>query len=448
MLFINLIRLLALSLIVSFILAPCKGMSQGLSVVKPMPDTLSLTLNQAEKQFLDKNLTLLAQRFQVEANRALIIQAKLYANPNFSGSVLIRNNNYPDAKAQDGSTVKAHHKYFDFTSTGEQSFQIGQLITIAGKRRNAIRVAKTNTIMADDQFYDLIRTLKAQLRTDFYTIYYNQQSLSVYSQEINALETTSNAYKQLVVQGFIAKKEELRIQAQLFALKNELIALKFQIIQSESDLNILLADNGIYYLPQVNDAALEKLSVKELKIQDLNESALANRYDLKVATANLESSKYSLKLQRSLAIPDPTIGYGFDRNGSYVPSSRSLSLGIDIPIFNRNQGNIKNAKFNIKNNEAQLLNQQKVVQGDVYKAYNDALLNEQMAISFDPAFSGDYNLLVIEVLKNYQKRNIGLLEFLDYYDSFKQNVLQTNTLKLNRINAYEQLNFAVGKDIF
>jgi cobalt-zinc-cadmium efflux system outer membrane protein len=70
-----------------------------------------------------------------------------------------------------------------------------------------------------------------------------------------------------------------------------------------------------------------------------------------------------------------------------------------------------------------------------------------MAVSFDPAFSGDYNLLVTEVLKNYQKRNIGLLEFLDYYDSFKQNVLQTNALKLNRINAYEQLNFAVGRDI-
>lgn len=448
MLFINLIRLLSFSLIVSFILAPCNVMSQGLSVVKPISDTLSLSLNQAEKLFLDKNLTLLAQRFQVEANKALIIQAKLYANPNFSGTVLIRNNNYPDAKAQDGSTVKAHHKYFDFTSTGEQSFQIGQLITLAGKRRNAIRVAKTNTTMADDQFYDLIRTLKAQLRIDFYTIYYNQQSLSVYGQEINALQTTSNAYKQLVVQGFIAKKEALRIQAQLFALKNELIALKYQIIQSESDLNILLADNGIYYLPLVNDAALDKLSVKELKIQDLNESALANRYDLKVATANLESSKYSLQLQRSLSIPDPTIGYGFDRNGSYVPSSRSLSVGIDIPIFNRNQGNIKNAKFNIKNNEAQLLNQQKVVQGDVFKAYNAALLNEQMASSFDPAFSEDYNLLVIEVLKNYQKRNIGLLEFLDYYDSFKQNVLQSNTLKLNRINAYEQLNFAVGRDIF
>ena len=116
-------------------------------------------------------------------------------------------------------------------------------------------------------------------------------------------------------------------------------------------------------------------------------------------------------------------------------------------MFNRNQGNIKNAVFNIKNNEIQLLNLQKVVASDVYKAYNAALLNESMVRSFDPGFARNYSDLVQEVLKNYQKRNIGLLEFLDYYDSFKQNVLQTNSLQLNRINAYELINFAVGKDI-
>lgn len=422
--------------------------SQVLSAPIGRTDTVTLTLQEAERQFMEKNLTLLAQKYQVEATKALIIQAKLYANPNVAGSVLIKNNNYPDAKAADGSTIKAHHKYFDFSNTGEQSFQIGQVIAIAGKRRNAIKVASLNSTMAEDQFYDLIRVLKSQLRTDFYTIYFNQQSLGVYSQEIDALTKTSAAYSQLLAKGFIAKKEALRIQAQLFALENELIALSGQITQSEADLNILLAGNGVYYIMKADTAKLKALTLTSVSLAALDDTALANRYDLKVAAASLESSKFSLKLQHSLAIPDPTVGYNFDRNGSYVPNSRSLSLGLDIPIFNRNQGNIKNAKFTIKNNEAQLMNQQKVVEGDVYKAYNAALLNERMARSFDPSFARNYNVLVQEVLKNYQKRNIGLLEFLDYYDSFKQNVLQTNSLQLNRIAAYELINFAVGKDIF
>lgn len=418
--------------------------AQQAQVAMPQSDTLQLTLADAEKQFLDKNLTLLAQKYQVEATKALIIQARLWSNPNLSGSILILNNKTVTDANGKNSTL---HKYFDFSSNGEQSFQIGQLITIAGKRKNGIKVAQQNAIAAEDQFYDLIRTLKAQLRTDFYAIYYNQQSLGIYGQEINALAKTQAAYTELLAKGFIAKKEVLRIQAQLFALENELIALNAQISQAEADLNILLAGNGIYYVSQVDTAKLNRITVSSYSLAALNDTALANRYDLKLASANLESSRFSLKLQKSLAIPDPTIGYSFDRNGSYVPSSKFLSIGIDVPIFNRNQGNIKNAAFNIKNNEAQFLNQQKVVEGDVYKAYNAAMQNEKMVRSFDPGFARNYNLLVQEVLKNYQKRNIGLLEFLDYYDSFKQNVLQTNSLLLNRMNAYEQINFAVGKDV-
>lgn len=417
---------------------------QPAQVAMPLFDTTELTLADAEKLFVNKNLTLLAQKYQVEATKALIIQARLWSNPNLSGSILILNNKtVTDANGKNATL----HKYFDFSSSGEQSFQIGQLITIAGKRKNGIKVAQQNAIAAEDQFYDLMRTLKAQLRIDFYSIYYNQQSQGIYSQEINALAKTQAAYTELLAKGFIAKKEVLRIQAQLFALENELIALNAQISQSEADLNILLAGNGIYYVPQVDTAKLNKITVSTYSLAALNDTALANRYDLKLASANLESSKFSLKLQKSLAIPDPTIGYSFDRNGSYVPSSKFLSIGFDIPVFNRNQGNIKNASFNIKNNEAQFLNQQKVVEGDVYKAYNAAMQNEKMVRSFDPGFARNYKLLVQEVLKNYQKRNIGLLEFLDYYDSFKQNVLQTNSLLLNRINAYEQINFAVGKDV-
>lgn len=398
-------------------------------------DTVSLTIDSAESRFLKANYLLIAQRYQVEATKALVLQARLWPNPNITGSILIHN------------TKEGRNKILDFSTTGEQSYQIGQLINIAGKQRNQIQVAKLNTLVAEDQFYDLIRTLKLQLRTDFYTIYYDQQSLGIYDQEIKALTQTINAYQQLVKQGFIAKKEILRIQAQLYALQNELIALKAQIAQTESDLNILLAENDHFFMPQVDTSRLEKLSARSFSIQALNDTALANRYDLKSAAANLESSRYGLKLQRSLAVPNPTIGYSFDRNGSYVYSSRFLSLGIDIPIFNRNQGNIQNARFAIQNNEAQLSNQQKVVLGDVFKAYNAAIENERLAQGFDPSFAGNYTTLVQEVLKNYQIRNIGLLDFLNYYDSYKQNVLQSNTLRLNRILAYEQINFAIGKDI-
>jgi hypothetical protein len=47
-------------------------------------DTLKIDLFHAEKMFLDSNLQLLAQRYNIDANEALILQAKLWPNPNFS----------------------------------------------------------------------------------------------------------------------------------------------------------------------------------------------------------------------------------------------------------------------------------------------------------------------------------------------------------------------------
>ena len=47
-------------------------------------DTATITQPQAEKIFLDSNLQLLAQKYNIDAQQALIIQARLWPNPNLS----------------------------------------------------------------------------------------------------------------------------------------------------------------------------------------------------------------------------------------------------------------------------------------------------------------------------------------------------------------------------
>src|SRR5215831_7213875 len=52
-------------------------------------DTLQLTLPEAEQRFLQKNLVLLAQKYNLDIAKAQVIQAKLYPNPNlqFVGNI-------------------------------------------------------------------------------------------------------------------------------------------------------------------------------------------------------------------------------------------------------------------------------------------------------------------------------------------------------------------------
>ena len=50
--------------------------------------------------------------------------------------------------------------------------------------------------------------------------------------------------------------------------------------------------------------------------------------------------------------------------------------------------------------------------------------------------------------QSYAKRLLSVVEYLDFFESYKNNLVQRKTLRANRVRAFEQLNFAVGKPIF
>ncbi|HZW69746.1 MAG TPA: TolC family protein, partial [Hanamia sp.] len=115
---------------------------------------------------------------------------------------------------------------------------------------------------------------------------------------------------------------------------------------------------------------------------------------------------------------------------------------------NRNQGNIRNAKIQAEVSKVQYESGLAKVRSDVTTNYITALRSEKLLMGFDPAFEEKMKNVINEVTINFQKKNITLLEFLDFYDSYKQNVLQMNQLRFNRMSALEQLNFSIGKIIF
>jgi cobalt-zinc-cadmium efflux system outer membrane protein len=53
--------------------------------------------------------------------------------------------------------------------------------------------------------------------------------------------------------------------------------------------------------------------------------------------------------------------------------------------------------------------------------------------------------LIEGIEQSYARHNITIVEFLDFYESYKENLLQRNERTNNRIRAYEQLNYAVGR---
>ena len=401
----------------------------------PIQDTLKIDLFHAEKMFLDSNLQLLAQRYNIDANEALVLQAKLWPNPNFSV----------------GHTLYSAQlrQFFPTGYNDETTFELDQEILLAGKRNKQIKLAQANVTLTRYQFFDLLRTLKYTLRTDFFNIYYLQESARAYTGEINALTKIVKAYAVAQGKGYISEKDLVRIKAQLYSFVSEYNDLINQINDTESELRLVLQAKPTDYIdPTPDSAAVDSLDPNKYTLTTLLDSAYRNRTDLNIAKTNTQINMLNYNYQKALAIPDLTLSLNYDEAGGYDYGYYGIGASIDLPVFNRNQGNIKSAKASIANTVALQRSTQATVDENVSRSLQKAYAQNKLYLSIDAKFSGDFQRLANEVLANYQKRNLGLLDFLDFYDSYKQNVLQVNSIRYNRVQAFEDLNFYTGTNLF
>ena len=400
-------------------------------------DTLRIKLDSAEKLFLGGNFILLAQKYNIQVQKALEIQAKLYPNPNLSVYYSLYN-----------TETKKFFPVGSGTSGGELSGQVSQLIYLAGQRNKQVRIAEANTRIAEYQFYDLIRTLKYTLRTDFYNIYFLLHSAAVYDEEIKSLQQVVNAFEEQEGKGYIAEKEVIRIKAQLYTLLGEYNSLIGQINDQESELRLVLQVKGSFISPELDSVKVGTFSPSTFSLATLLDSAYKNRADLLIARTTVEASKLNYNYQKALGVPNLTLALAYDQQGSYINNLTSLGAAIDLPLFNRNKGNIQAAKITTDANSALQQSTEATVQENVSHALEKAFANDKMYRSIDPKFLKDFDHMLHEVLINYEKRNLTLLDFLDFYSSYKDNILSSNNIQFNRISSFEDINYYTGTEFY
>jgi cobalt-zinc-cadmium efflux system outer membrane protein len=398
-------------------------------------DTLSLTLDQAEATFLSKNFQLLAAKYNISAADAALTQARLYNNPTLS--------------IDQGAYNKDTKKWFDLSKTGETAASLEQLIFLAGKRNKLVNIQKANIQLTQFQFYDLIRTLRHELRTSFSDLYFLQQSMAVYDGEISSVKTLIAGYDIQYKNGNIAFRELARLQALQFGLENERFGLMQEAMERQKNISLLTGDTlGRPIKPILNIATANAIAVDNISYTQLIDSGMHNRYDLQMAGAQVNLNEANVAYQKALAVPDLTLGVNWDKAGSYVANYNSASVRIDLPLWNRNQGNIKIAEYQAQGAKQLLEQTQLIVKSDIGNALTQLLEADRLYKSAAAQFGPDYDKLLSGVLKGYQSRTISLLEFIDYYETYKDSRIEYNHLQNNRLDLLEDLNYATGKTLF
>lgn len=394
----------------------------------------TVTLEDCESQFLKNNLFLLASHYNVDASKALTIQSRIWDNPVISAEL---NSYNPD-----------RDKYFDIGKQGQKVFGIEQLIYLGGKKRNEIKLAKTNEQLAELQFNDLLRTLKLQLRKSFYTVYYNSKSLETTDKQLAHIEDLINSYSVQAQKGNIPLRDVVRLQSLYLNFKNERMEVVNSNIEEQANLKLLLnATDEV--VPNVSKDEFSKyLKTIDFDLKSFENEAIANRPDYLAKQKEIDANELNVKWQKSLSVPDITLGAKYDQRSGAFNNEANLTVGIPLPLWNQNKGNIKYAKTILEQSKIEKQNFELQLQTEITSAWNKWDESRKNYVLIKPTVNSDFEAVYNGILTNFQKRNISLLEFTDFMESYNQANIQVNELKKKLALSAEELNSTINKDLF
>jgi outer membrane protein, heavy metal efflux system len=415
------LTMLLKSLVLIIILLP--------QVVKAQsPDTI-LSFQEAKARLMKVNLGLLASYYDINIAKAAVIQARLWNNPYFvfNGDLYSNESN----------------EYFHFRN--QHLLQVEQTFSYAGKHTNTVKLARLGVELAEKQLEDVLRSLLFETGNLYSDLAALQEKALLYQQVIRNYDKLMAATRKQLEVGAISVTEALRLESEYLAVKTEALT---NINERESvmkDLRILLRmpEDTTFYVEQ-------KIPIiaQEFDIRSLTEQAATIRPDLLVRKADIKYQEKNLKLQRSIGVPDIKFAYQpRDRGSNYVRPYQGFNVEFNIPLFDRNQGEIKAAEYSVAKSNLQFEQIENQVRNEVVAAYNRYKNSNAGLVNYSPELLERLNDLNKNTNENFQKRNISLLQFIDYQRIFILTNTQLIELKQQYINNANELNFAVGTNI-
>ncbi len=239
----------------------------------------------------------------------------------------------------------------------QSDFSVGvtQIFELGGKRSKRVAVAELELQQIRAEISALERRLAVEIRTAYGNAIAAARQLDILEKLIAADEEIVRVTEARLKEGDVApldvnlvKVEADRLRIQVIQTKSE---LETQLLQLRTLIGADVAD-AIRLAPQA-----ERPPRLDLGLSELTELALNGRADLQAAKIAEQLGDARINLANANAVPNIAGAVRYSRSnsiidfparlggGSFPNKDNALTFGvsIDIPVFNRNQGEIASA---------------------------------------------------------------------------------------------------------
>ncbi|MCC8154223.1 MAG: TolC family protein [Tannerellaceae bacterium] len=185
-----------------------------------------------------------------------------------------------------------------------------------------------------------------------------------------------------------------------------------------------------------------------MRLSALIETAFEYRPDLQIAGLQTSFFEKSLAYEKAQRVPDLTVQGNYDRFGGVWKDFIGFGISIDLPVFNRNQGNIKATRIQIEQSIYQAQMQQNIVQNEIAEAYANytAGYDFYRKIVSNPLLDELDNMRKAYD-RNLIERHISMMEFIDFSEAWMSNKQTLLNAIKNMALQQEELQYVIGTDI-
>jgi cobalt-zinc-cadmium efflux system outer membrane protein len=407
----------------------CLALGVGTTLGQQAASPPRIDLDQAIQLALAHNHVLKAARTQIQQSQAQEITAGLRPNPVLTWDALFFPFFSPD---QFNSDYLNNITEFDAG--------IGYTIERGHKRQARIRAARDQTAVARSEVSDSERGLTFNVAQLFVGVLLAKSNLQVAEQNLASFQETVNISETRYKSGAISEADLLKIRLQLLQFQMDVSSARLALAQSLASLRQLLGYDAV---PADYDVTGD-LTYTPLKLnqEDLQMLALKQRPDLLAAREGVTAAQSQYLLAKANGKRDFTTTMGYTRVGA--ANNASFIFNIEIPLFDRNQGEIARTHYAITQAQEGATAASDAVMTDVASTYQ-ALKTSQKVVEL---YSSGY-LKQAQDSRDiseyaYKRGAASLLDFLDAERSYRATQYGYRQALANYMLSLEQVREAVG----
>lgn len=410
-------------------LLPTRAAAQTAPTAPQTPPAARITLDEAIEMALKHNHSLQAARTMILQNQAQEITANLRPNPTISADTQF----LPLFTPSDFTA-----NYFD--NNAQFDVGLGYLFERGKKRQHRLQAAKDQTAVTVAQVRDQERTLTFNVASQFVAALLAQANVELADTDLKSFQQTVDISEERTKAGAMSEGDLLKIKLQMLQFQTDVSAAKLARIQALAGLRQLLGYESI----AENYEVIGDLEYKPVTLgkDDLKAMALRQRADVRAAQLGITAAQSQLSLAQANGKRDVNASMNY----SHVGAANSVSIfgSIDLPIFDRNQGEIARTRYAVGQSQELSSEQASLALTDVENSYEALRTNDEVVKLYQSGYLKQSEESRDISQYAYQRGAASLLDYLDAERSYRANELAYRQALAAYMVSLEQLRQAVG----